>query len=128
VWKLVASFALLLIAGCNSIAGVAMMGPKDLQAQPTHVIAASYGDDYWGGGKALEAELRNRQAFTDAQWDQIKAKKIGVGDRGDLVLAAWGSPKDVNEYTSANGTTTIWRYEGGSTVWFDDGAVSLIRN
>lgn len=126
------ALALLVMAfavGCSSTTGgVALLGTEDLQKQPQRTIAAVYGDQYWGGGSKLEAELKRRNAFTDAEWAQIKERKVGIGDRGELVLAAWGGPDDARDYTEAGGTTSVWRYDGRSTVWLQNDRVTMIRN
>ena len=114
---LAAAVASCLLAGCAT--GTRGKNSVELQSEPTLAVATVYGDARltpFVSVKKWETELVRREAFTAAEWESIKAGKIGVGDSQEVVAAAWGSPDRITTHTEVGNSGQLWYFRGDTTL------------
>lgn len=113
---LILAVAISLISGCQT--GIYAMNAEQLQQQPTISVAEAYGVSrvWWFSSiERFEAELRRREAFSDADWARIQKRELKPGDSMTFALASWGPPDDSLTRDGLNRDYAIWHYRENTT-------------
>ena len=82
--------------------------------------------------KRIEDVARARARWTAASWQQkamewVLSAAVYVGMTTDMVHEAWGYPEEINQTTTAYGTSEQWVYGNGRYVYVVNGRVTAIQ-
>lgn len=71
-----------------------------------------------------------RLKYTDIYpdiWDNIRHSRVAVGMTKEECRLALGSPSDTDTGSDWSRLHEIWRYPGGTVLWFEDGRLARFR-
>ncbi len=72
-------------------------------------------------------EIMSDFANDSAELQNIKAGRVWIGATKDAVIAAWGSPLDINKTITANGEREQWVFRNNNYIYLSNGVVSAIQ-
>jgi hypothetical protein len=82
--------------------------------------------------RARAAEMARQAEIQARNWprsveEAVIARKVIIGMTTEQVLAAWGTPRAINETISAAGTSAQWVYGDGQYLYFERGILTTIQ-
>lgn len=121
----------LAMAGCKgSYAEMAMRSPDEIAKLPDDQLVAVYANERgrWGENEKFRREITKRGLFTPEEWDRIDRKTFRLGDKEEVVWAAWGTPDDVSTLRTGDGVSKVLVYgdRADNRVYILNGRVSAL--